>query len=563
MYENNSILVIIPARGGSKGIPRKNVKFLNGNPLISYSIKTCLFSKYVDKTIVSTDDEEIAAISRFYNVDEVIMRPASLAEDITTLDPVIFHAFHEYCKINNEKFDVVITIQPTSPLLKTSSLDEAIRRFFEKEASSLISVKPVSHLFWEKKGEKYSPYYPERLNRQELSPVFFETGSIVISKADLITEKARIFEPLEIYETSGTEDIDIDSYLDWAVVEKIMKRKKIFMRVDGDFDIGMGHIYRNITLASNLLDHDIYFIMDKKRKLGIEKVSSLNYKILKIENEQDFFNLIEKESPEIVMIDILDTSIELMEKISTFDVFIVSFEDLGAGLDYADIVINAVYQADKNNQENVVSGYKYLCLRDEFFLVPFKTVQKEIDNILIAFGGTDQNNLSLETLKVLESFENTYFEITIIVGLAYKNLENLKNYAKTLQDRGLKIEILRDVKLMSKHMHKADIAITSNGRTVFEIASLGVPCISIAQNERETHHTFVEDVEGVIYLGRADDHTSERLKESLELLMTDYQKRLQMNESLARYDLRKGVKRVLRLIFDEYEKKYPSNLLNR
>ena len=111
-------------------------------------------------------------------------------------------------------------------------------------------------------------------------------------------------------------------------------------------------------------------------------------------------------------------------------------------------------------------------------------------------------------------------------------------------------------------MHEADIVITSNGRTVFEIASLGVPSISISQNERETHHTFAQQAEGVIYLGLSDENTENKLFEVLEDLIRNSAQRKRMNLSLSKYDLLNGIKRVIRIIFDKFEEKFPSNLLN-
>ena len=563
MYKNNKILSIIPARGGSKGIPRKNIRFMNGNPLIAYIIKTSISSSYIDKTIITTDDEEISNLSYLYGANAVVSRPSKLADDNTTLDPVIYHACKNYQEQEGENFDIIITLQPTSPLLSTNSLDKAIERLIDNNNSTVISVVPIRHLFWEKKADKLEPYHSKRLNRQQLDPVYFEAGSFVISKAENITENSRISEPIDVFELSEIEGMDIDNYLDWTVAENILSRKKLLIRVDGNKEIGLGHIYNTLILANNLMLHDLTFVMNKESQLGIEKISQNNYPIIEIEREEDFFEIIEKEKPDIIILDVLDTDLEFMKKVKLYNRFIVSIEELGAGLRYADVVFNAIYEYEASRSlDNVYSGYPFVCLRDEFFILPFKTIDEDVKNILITFGGVDQNDLTHQCLNVFEKLNNPKIRITIITGFGYQNKEKLLSKIEKMVEKGFEIDFLQDVKFISKHMHEADIVITSNGRTVFEIASLGVPSISIAQNERETHHTFAQQAEGVIYLGLSDETTENKLFEVLEDLISNSAQRKRMNLSLSKYDLLNGIKRVIRIIFDKFEEKFPSNLLN-
>ena len=123
-----NVLVIIPARGGSKGIPRKNVRLLNGQPLISYAIRNALNSKYVTDVFVSTDDEEIENVAMKYG-SGIVKRNPELGNDQVTLDPVIYDATNRIEAEQNKHYDIVITMQPTSPLLKWETLDAAIEYF--------------------------------------------------------------------------------------------------------------------------------------------------------------------------------------------------------------------------------------------------------------------------------------------------------------------------------------------------------------------------------------------------------------------------------------------------
>ena len=137
------ILAVIPARAGSKGIPKKNTRMMAGKPLICYAIENALNSKLITDIAVSTDAEEVKAVASKYNV-EVIDRPAELCGDDVTLDSVVFHT---YCELRKKQdYDIVITLQPTSPLLKVETLDAAITEHIEKKADTTIAVVNKPHL---------------------------------------------------------------------------------------------------------------------------------------------------------------------------------------------------------------------------------------------------------------------------------------------------------------------------------------------------------------------------------------------------------------------------------
>ena len=191
MFNNNKILVVIPARGGSKGIPRKNLRLLNNKPLISYSIDVAKSSKYVDDVVVTTDDDEIALISDKFGAS-VIRRSAELASDEVPLDPVIYDAMIQKEKQAFDEYDIVITIQPTSPFLKVETLDRVIEKFEDFNIDNVISVMDDRHLNWgyDEDNQRYFPLYRKRVNRQFLPKLYRETGSILASQ--LRSEERRV-----------------------------------------------------------------------------------------------------------------------------------------------------------------------------------------------------------------------------------------------------------------------------------------------------------------------------------------------------------------------------------
>lgn len=141
MINGKKIIAIIPARGGSKRLPRKNVLPLNGKPLIAWSIDAALESKYVDKVIVSTDCHEIAKISTEYGASVPFMRPESIAGDTATTNSVILHALEQY----SNEYDIAVILQPTSPLRIFSDIDNALEMLLSKNADGVVSVCECEH----------------------------------------------------------------------------------------------------------------------------------------------------------------------------------------------------------------------------------------------------------------------------------------------------------------------------------------------------------------------------------------------------------------------------------
>jgi CMP-N-acetylneuraminic acid synthetase/spore coat polysaccharide biosynthesis predicted glycosyltransferase SpsG len=538
-------LVIIPARGGSKGIPRKNIRYLNGKPLIAYSIETAKQSKYVDKIIVSTDDNEIATIAEKYGA-EIILRPEHLASDEVPLDPVIYDVVE---KLENQGifFDYIVTIQPTSPLLKTKTLDKVIETLVNGDYDTVLTAVDDRHLAWTKENEVFIPKYKERKNRQYLPPEYRETGAILASKRSVITQDNRIGQRVTLYEVDKYESVDIDSPMDWWIAEKILKRKKVVIRVDGYKEIGLGHIYRTLTLANNIIDHELIFLMDERYELGINIVKQQNFRIETFVYDP-LYKIVELK-PDIVINDILDTSKEYILALKEMGIKVYNFEDLGDGAEFADGVFNALYPGSVPSKR-FYTGEKYYCPRNEFLNAKTKEVTEKVENVLIIFGGTDPNNLTLKTLKAISKSKYD-FNITIILGPGYLNSESLYEEVNKL-DR--QISVFHHVKNMAEHMYNADIIFSSAGRTMYEIAMIGTPAIIIAQNYREMTHLFGHNYNGFVNLGIHHEVSDETILNTFNRLINDIELRKIMNKRMLSHDLKNGLNRVLSIIFNDEQK---------
>lgn len=219
------ILAIIPARGGSKGIPRKNIKFLGGKPLIAYTIEAATSSKYIDRTIVSTDDEEIAKTSRGFGA-EVIKRPKNLARDKTPTEPVIEHVL-KVLKQKNYSPDIIVLLQPTSPLRNKMDIDDAYVQFIRGKYDSLFSCILFPYFIWRRcKDGSIKPLnydYRHRKRHQELYDLK-ENGSIYIFKREMFRKnKNRLGGKIGYYLMTEEYSEQIDSGWQFSLLENIMK----------------------------------------------------------------------------------------------------------------------------------------------------------------------------------------------------------------------------------------------------------------------------------------------------------------------------------------------------
>lgn len=229
---NSEIVAIIPARGGSRGIPRKNIRELAGKPLIAYTIETALGSRMLDRVIVSTDDEKIAEVTKECNA-EVILRPMELAQDTTPTEPVLQHTIRYLEEKENYSPDLIVLLQPTSPIRNKDDIDNAIKKLIDTDADSLLSVCESHSFLWKLKGGVPTPInydYKNRKRRQEIDKEYKENGSIYITKRAILMEgNNRLGGKIQIYVMNETSSIEVDTLFDFRIAECIMRYKNKYM----------------------------------------------------------------------------------------------------------------------------------------------------------------------------------------------------------------------------------------------------------------------------------------------------------------------------------------------
>jgi CMP-N-acetylneuraminic acid synthetase/spore coat polysaccharide biosynthesis predicted glycosyltransferase SpsG len=511
-------LFIIPARGGSKGIPRKNLRILGGFPLVTHSINACLGVTIKRDVVVTTDDPEIAYLSKRLGAD-VIERPPSLAQDHITLDPVVYHAYSEMLRITGNVYDYVITVQPTSPFITSETLSSAIQQLSISAADTLISVIDDTHLTWtrDRSTGAVKPNYERRINRQWLPQILKETGSVLACRSSIISETSRIGDKVELMIVDEKQGIDIDTPLQWTFCDSISKRRKWLFLVTGDSTTGSGHAYRAKTLADWLASEDVSFLCLPGSTLAAHILGQSNY-ITTISEHDSLLNEIRSASPDIIVLDILDTDRAFVKNLKQIAPCVVTFEDFGCGADEADLVINALYQDPDDRRNHVFYGPDYFCFRNEFLYTAKHCPKASVDRVLLTFGGTDPANLTLRIANCIANIcESLSIQCQIVIGPGYQHSEHLFAWAANRPH----IAIASSVGVMSDYIANADLCFTSCGRTVYEIASIGVPMICLAQNDRETLHTFARPENGIIYLGPHWEVTDDAIIESFRSLQSN------------------------------------------
>lgn len=230
--QGQNIVAIIPARGGSKSIPKKNIKMLGRHPLIAYSIAAGLRSKHIDRVIVSTDDKEIAAVSRKYGAEVPFKRPPKLAADATPDLPVFQHTIRWLASREQYHADIIVQLRPTSPLRPKFCVDDAIKTLVKSRADSVRCVTPAGEnpfKMWRIANNQLIPllqsslHEPYNMPRQKLPVTYWQTGHVEVIRRDTIMRKHSMTGNKILPKIiDGKYAIDLDTLEQWQFAEYVL-----------------------------------------------------------------------------------------------------------------------------------------------------------------------------------------------------------------------------------------------------------------------------------------------------------------------------------------------------
>lgn len=230
MHNSKRILAFIPARGGSKGIPHKNIIDLKGKPLISYTITEARKSKYIDKIMVSTDDKSIASVAKSYGAEVPFLRPLELASDNSKTIDAVLHTLDYYDK-SGENFDTFVLLQPTQPLRTVEDIDGAIEKYMKNNCIPLVSVSPVDDhpllIRTISEGKLKSLLgVSSTCRRQDMDQYYRVNGCIYINEVNQIDINTSFNDNIIPYIMAKDHSVDIDEYLDLAMAEYYLTFRK-------------------------------------------------------------------------------------------------------------------------------------------------------------------------------------------------------------------------------------------------------------------------------------------------------------------------------------------------
>lgn len=530
------VLAIIPACEGSTELPNKNLRVIKGIPMICYTIRNALSSRYITDVIVSSNSKELLSLARQMGAI-TRERCQDLCNPKVSIDKVVWDVFSQ---LSLDDYDCVVTMQPISPTLKAETLDKAFDMLFSQGYDTVISVRNQAHFYWKMQDGVPVPMQSQRVNRHLLEPFYKETGAFLISRSSCIREDSRIGQKVGLFELFGDEAIDVYSFGDLKQVENAMNRQLTAFYVNGNETIGIGHITRSLQIADEMFSKpDIYYDFNRTTAASFGQTT---YNLVPVDGDQGFVEKMRNSSYDIIINDVLSTESDFMLSLKDAapNARIINFEDEGEGARCADYVINALYE--NSNESNAICGSRYFIIPKQFLIYHKIDIGDSVKNVIVTFGGADPQNYTETVLNIISQplYKDVHFYV--VVGKINKRIDAIRKF-----DSLTNISILYDIDNMAEIMCRCDAAISSRGRTCFELAALGIPTLSIAQHEREERHTFVCEANGFVIL--APESNAEVIESAIrDLAFSDKEYRQALQDKMILHDLRSGRRNVANIL---------------
>lgn len=502
----NGLLVVIPASKKSVAFPDDLVKKLAGVTLIQRAITLAKSIVPERQIVVMTDSEEIDLIAIRQGVvsyfDPVL---CWLSQTVSALE---IKPHLNSCSV--EWHDLLL-LSPYAPLLHAATLRAAYECYCCKGAEQLLPV-----IFTHINPHRSFPLSLKERQQKKDEVLTVESSSFSItSRCILDAASEREICPLAF--ELDEAPIEIRNYHDWWICEKLLNRRRIVFRVIGYSEVGMGHISRCLALAHEISDHEVYFVCDNVSSIAATKLAGYDY-WLGVYQPEAIEQAIIDIKPDLVVNDILNTDAGYILRLRDSGIIVVNFEDLGSGASEADLTINDLYDDALLAGERIVWGHQWFFLRDEFHDALPNQFQNRVARLLITFGGTDPSDFTRRVLRVVAPYcEEQGIAIDVVSGEGYSYKEELQ-----LLIAGLNTEVTYThiTGVISRIMENAQLAICSNGRTVYELAHMHIPAVILSHHERELSHRFACEKNGFLPLDivNGSEHDSRILLELKRLV---------------------------------------------
>ena len=323
---------------------------------------------------------------------------------------------------------------------------------------------------------------------------------------------------------------------------------RVVFRVIGNNVVGMGHIYRSLSLAHGMANQDILFVCDVDSEPVVKKLVGSAY-WLGVYDTANIADKIISLNPDLIVNDVLNTEKNYIDYLKKEEIVVVNFEDLGTGASVADLTVNELYDYSILSGTNILWGYEHFFVREEFEKARPNNFRNSVSELILTFGGTDQHDLSRIVYERIKEICKKYqVFVRIVTGPGYRGFTHLEKMVS--QTSG--VSLTHATGVISSIMESADIAITSNGRTVYELAHMNIPGIVIPQHEREETHSFAREQNGFVKMEPYVEGMSlESVPKLLEKLIINSQFRYTLFSRLEKFCFLENKQRLLDKIFEK------------
>jgi spore coat polysaccharide biosynthesis predicted glycosyltransferase SpsG/CMP-N-acetylneuraminic acid synthetase len=533
VIDGRRVLAIVPARGGTDRVPYLNIKRLGDRPLLAHTLLAAKGSARIDRTIVSTDDARVAEVARASGADVPFLRPKELAEDIPSLKPVVAHAVRAL-EAQGERVDIVVVLQATTPFRESAAIDLVLDRLVDGGFDTVLSVTEDRTLNWRARGDVLVPLFEREGRRDEQEPIFQENGAVVAFTRRVLDLERRFGERVGYVVLDKRAGFTVHDLEDFWMAERLLREPRILFRVDGSAAVGMGHVFRSLAIADALRESsraEIAFLMSAEHAQGLLQVSREGYPVrvisdsrveAAIEHIRDF-------APTILINDLPTLEETYLRALSHLGATTVNLIDTLDDLEtdeYAQVIVS-VMNAERETPEGFYGGPRYAILRSHF-QGRSKEIRERPQKVLLTFGGSDPQGLTLKAAQALQDVDPT-IEVVAVAGPAF----SLRREFEALQGASRRrIPLIHDAQgHIADLMLEADLVVCSGGMSVYEIAALGTPGIVLGQNAREESRMRAFASHGTIeYLGLGTDVGPETIRKAVAALLGDVGRRREMSE---------------------------------
>ncbi|MBN2370699.1 MAG: NTP transferase domain-containing protein [Vicinamibacteria bacterium] len=532
MKDGLRVVAVVPARGGTDRVPCLNIRRLGDRPLLAHTLDAAKKAPSVDRVVVSTDDPQVADVARSAGADVPFIRPKELAGEIPSLKPVIVHAVHAL-EAESERPDIVVVLQATSPFREAEDIEQSLERLQSGRFDTVLSVTEDRTLNWRAEGERLVPLFEKEGRRADQPPLYKENGAIVTMRRGVLDRLDRFGVNIGSIVLDKRAAFTVHDLDDFWMAERLLKQPRILFRTDGSTRIGMGHVFRSLAIAEALRgisQADLVFLMHADHKQGILEVSRRGYSVRVISDArlETCLDQIRDFTPAILINDLPSLEDSYLRELSHLGATTVNLvdtlDDLEATEHYKQVIVS-VMREERETPERFYSGPEYAILRSHFH-GKRKEIRDEPSLVLVTFGGSDPQGLTLKAARALQALP-LRIEVVAVAGPAFSYRREFEKLSEGLARR---VPLINEAGgHIADLMLEADVVVLSGGMSVYEIAALGTPGVVLAQNAKEDrrmrefrHHGTVE------YLGLGTEVDEPTLASAVASLLDDAARRREM-----------------------------------